>query len=125
MRVKFSWWIPEYFTGPGACQLDTAACFTCGNNDCEPGETLEEAVRREVHEEAGISVGRVRYLASQPWPFPSSLMIGCLAEAESETITVDRVELEVAQWFPREVVRASLRGESSELVVPPPYTLAA
>ena len=92
----------------------------------EPGETLEEAVRREVAEEAGIRVGAVRYYASQPWPFPASLMIGCLAEAGSEAITVDRHELEDARWFEREVMRRALAGESAGdgCTVPPPMAIA-
>ena len=73
----------------------------------EPGESIEEAVAREVHEEAGVRVRDVRYVASQPWPFPSSLMIGCHAYADDGTITVDRTELEDARWFSRaEVVEA-------------------
>ncbi len=67
----------------------------------EPGECMEAAVRREVMEEAGVRVGAVRYLASQPWPFPASLMLGCLAEAESEAIILDPVELEDAMWVSR------------------------
>ena len=72
----------------------------------EPGETLEEGVRREVHEESGIEVGRVRYLACQPWPFPSSLMMGFLCEGLTEEITVDPEEIAEARWFPREEIRA-------------------
>jgi len=72
----------------------------------EPGETIEEAVRREIHEEARIECGAVRYVASQPWPFPSSLMIGCLAEAKSRDILVDGHELEDARWFTRDEVEA-------------------
>ncbi len=76
----------------------------------EPGETLEAAVRREVLEEAGIETGRVRYLASQPWPFPASVMIGCIAEALSETITIDTTELEDVRWFSRDEAIQLLEG---------------
>jgi len=68
----------------------------------EPGETLEAAVRREVFEEAGVRVGPVRYLASQPWPFPASLMLGCAGEATSEEINIDPAEIEDALWVTRE-----------------------
>ena len=68
----------------------------------EPGETIEAAVRREVFEESGINVGQVGYLASQPWPFPASLMIGCRGEAVSDQITVDPEELQDARWVTRE-----------------------
>ena len=92
----------------------------------EAGETLEDAVRREVMEEAGIAVGDVRYHASQPWPFPASLMIGCMARAESEAITVDKSELEDAQWFERERVLRALRtpGPDVGFFVPPPMAIA-
>jgi len=75
----------------------------------EPGESLEEAVAREVFEEAGIEVGRVSYHSSQPWPFPSSLMLGFYAEARTTTIQVDGFELEDARWF----ARADLQGEGA------------
>ncbi|HSG33190.1 MAG TPA: NAD(+) diphosphatase, partial [Sphingomonadaceae bacterium] len=68
----------------------------------EPGETLEAAVRREVFEEAGVRVGEVGYLASQPWPFPASLMFGCWGQATSTEITIDPVEIEDARWISRE-----------------------
>lgn len=74
----------------------------------EPGETIEEAVRRELMEEAGIAVGRVRYHMSQPWPFPSSLMIGCFAEALSRDIRLDDDELEDCRWYSRDEVRLML-----------------
>src|SRR3712207_2346721 len=67
----------------------------------EPGESIEEAVAREIGEEAGIDVRNVRYVASQPWPFPGQLMIACLAEAVSDDLTLDRTELEDAFWASR------------------------
>jgi NAD+ diphosphatase len=76
----------------------------------EPGETVEAAVRRETREESGIRIGRVRYYASQPWPFPASLMIGCHAEALSEEIVRDEAELEDCRWFGRDEVAAMLEG---------------
>lgn len=68
----------------------------------EPGETIEAAVRRETFEEAGVQVGQVSYLASQPWPFPASLMIGCAGEAVSKEINIDPLEIEDARWVTRE-----------------------
>jgi NAD+ diphosphatase len=90
----------------------------------EPGETIEEAVEREVMEEAGLPVGQVRYVASQPWPFPASLMIGCIADSNSEQIVVDKTELDDAQWFERDAVARALRGEHDEMFVPPPMAIA-
>lgn len=77
----------------------------------EPGETIEAAVRREVFEEAGIRVGEVSYLASQPWAFPSSLMIGCYGTAISKNITLDPIELEDARWISRVEMEQVARGE--------------
>ncbi len=91
----------------------------------EPGESLEEAVRREVFEEVGIRVGDVRYVASQPWPFPSSLMIGCIAEAISEDIHVDGNEIVAAEWFGRDVVARLLAGEDiNGIKLPRPSAIA-
>ena len=91
----------------------------------ESGETLEEAVRREIAEESGVVVGEVRYVASQPWPFASSLMIGCRAEALDDAIEVDTVELEDASWFERERVQRALLGDATaDLSVPPPMAIA-
>jgi NAD+ diphosphatase len=90
----------------------------------EPGETIEEAVRREVAEESSVRVGEVRYVLSQPWPFPSSLMIGCIGEAESEDIEVDHAELEDARWFSLEEIRNALDGKPGPLFVPPPFAVA-
>lgn len=77
----------------------------------EPGETVEAAVRREVWEEAGIRVGQVDYLASQPWPFPASLMLGCRGVALSDEITMDPKEIEDARWMSREEILATFSGE--------------
>jgi NAD+ diphosphatase len=71
----------------------------------EPGESLEEAVRREVAEETNVRVGQVRYHSSQPWPFPSSIMLGFHAEGLSEDITIDPEELRDARWFSRDDLR--------------------
>jgi NAD+ diphosphatase len=82
----------------------------------EPGEGVEEAVRREVFEETGVRIGKVGYLASQPWPFPTSLMIGCVAEALNTDLTIDPVEIEAAKWVSREGVANSLAGNDPELL---------
>ena len=83
---------------------------------CEPGETLEDAVRREVHEEVGVHVGEVSYFGSQPWPLPASLMLGFTGRAVSTDIDVDGAEIEEARWWTRDDVEAA--GRSGELVVP-------
>jgi NAD+ diphosphatase len=104
--------------------------FSCLAGFMEPGETLEEGVRREVHEESGIRVGRVRYLACQPWPFPSSLMMGFLCEGLSEEITVDPEEIAEARWFPREELRAMAEraatgpDDPTQLSIPGPVAIA-
>ncbi len=90
----------------------------------EPGESIEEAVAREVAEEAGVVVRDVRYVASQPWPFPSSLMIACIGRAESDAITLDTNELEDAIWVTRTEMRAALAGAPGRFVAPPAYAIA-
>jgi NAD+ diphosphatase len=91
----------------------------------EPGETVEEGVAREIHEEAGVRVRDVRYIASQPWPFPSSLMIACHAFADDDALTIDRSELDDARWFTRDDVVAAMRGdEDAAFVAPPPHAVA-
>jgi NAD+ diphosphatase len=102
-----------------------ASTYSCLAGFMEPGETIEDAVRRETREEAGIVCGRVRYFATQPWPFPMSLMIGCHAEATSTTITIDREELEDARWFDRSEAAAMLmRKHPDGLITPPPIAIA-
>ena len=84
----------------------------------EPGETVEAAVRREVFEEAGVRVGKVDYLASQPWPFPSSLMLGCAGAAQSREIVLDENELADARWVSREEMVQVFSGMHPELSEP-------
>ncbi len=91
----------------------------------EPGETIEEAVAREVLEEAGITTRDVTYVASQPWPFPSSLMIGCHAYTDDPAITLDRNELEDARWFTRAEVEAAMAGDEDAPFIAPPVTAIA
>jgi NAD+ diphosphatase len=90
----------------------------------EPGESIEEAVARETLEEAGVRVTNVRYVASQPWPFPSSLMIACIGTAADDVLTIDKHELEDAIWVSREVVREVLAGGDGPFLPPPPYAIA-
>lgn len=93
----------------------------------EPGETIEEAVAREVKEEAGITVRDVRYIASQPWPFPSQLMIGCTSTAVDDEIIIDETELEEARWFSRaelEAARAAGNAGTETLIFPRSFAIA-
>ena len=112
------------------CVLGRSHRFQPGMWSClagfvEPGEAIEDAVRRETREEAGILCGRVSYFASQPWPFPTSLMIGCHAEALSRDIVVDRAELDDARWFDREEVATMLlRRHPDGLTTPPTVAIA-
>jgi NAD+ diphosphatase len=114
----------------GRCVLGRSHRFQSGMWSClagfvEPGETIEEAVRRETREEAGIVCGRVAYFASQPWPFPTSLMIGCHAEALSRDIVIDATELDDARWFDREEVATMLlRSHPDGLTTPPTVAIA-
>jgi NAD+ diphosphatase len=112
------------------CLLGRQARFVPGTWSClagfvEPGETIEDAVRRETREETGIACGRVAYFATQPWPFPMSLMIGCHAQALSREIEIDRTELEDARWFEREEVALMLlRRHPARIATPPPVAIA-
>ncbi|MDT9599162.1 NAD(+) diphosphatase [Sphingosinicella rhizophila] len=91
----------------------------------EPGESIEEAVARELGEEAGLEVGDVRYVASQPWPFPGQLMIACFARARDDRLTIDRDELEAAMWVDRADVLAALAGDpEAPFLAPPPFAIA-
>lgn len=87
----------------------------------EPGESIEEAVARELYEEAGLKVRDVRYVVSQPWPFPSSLMMACVAQADDPALTIDTTELEDAFWVDRADVEASMAGEPGAPFLPPPH----
>jgi NAD+ diphosphatase len=99
--------------------------WSCLAGFIEPGESIEDAVHRETREEAGITCGRVRYFASQPWPFPTSLMIGAHAEALTTDIVVDREELEDARWFDRDEVVSMLKRQHPQgLTTPPPVAIA-
>jgi NAD+ diphosphatase len=113
-----------------ACVLGRSPRFVPNMWSClagfiEPGESIADATRRETREEAGIECGRVKFFDAQPWPFPTSLMIGCHAEAVSEKITVDRQELEDARWFSRDEVAAMLmRKHPQGLTCPPGVAIA-
>jgi NAD+ diphosphatase len=107
------------------CLLGRAPQFPEGRYSClagfmEPGETIDDAVRREIFEETGARVGRVKYLQTQPWPFPSSLMIGCLAEALTDDIRIDPTELADARWFTRDELRQVLAGAHPGGITSPP-----
>jgi NAD+ diphosphatase len=116
---------------PEKCLLGRSPHFPPGMYSClagfiEPGETIEDAVRRETFEESGIRIGRVAYHASQPWPFPHSLMIGCFGEALSEEIDADCEELEDCRWFLRDEVLAIIAGtHPGGVTMPPPGAIAA
>jgi NAD+ diphosphatase len=112
------------------CVLGRSHRFQPGMWSClagyiEPGEAIEDAVRRETREEAGIVCGRVAYFRSQPWPFPTSLMIGCHAEAISHEIVIDHNELADARWFDREEVASMIaRKHPDGFTAPAPVAIA-
>lgn len=91
----------------------------------EPGESIEDAVARELHEEAGVHVTAVRYFASQPWPFPSSLMIGCIADVAGDQLTLDTTEIEDAFWVDAIDVAGALADvPGARFIAPPRYAIA-
>ncbi|MPZ48876.1 MAG: NAD(+) diphosphatase [Dehalococcoidia bacterium] len=101
-----------------------AGSFSALAGFVDQGETIEEAVRREVLEEVGVVVDDVEYHASQPWPFPSSLMIGCFAHAAGDEAQIDDIELAEATWFTRDQVRTALASPSAFLTIPGPIAIA-
>ena len=96
--------------------------YSCLAGFVEPGESLEDAVVREVFEESGVRVDAVHYNSSQPWPFPGSLMLGFMAEAKMQEVKVDGEELEDARWFGYEEFRDAIKAQ--KVMVPPPVSIA-
>ncbi len=110
-------------TAGDACLLGRQAAWPPGMYSTlagfvEPGESLEEAVAREVFEESGVTVGAVHYHSSQPWPFPSSIMLGFYADATSRSVNVDRDELEDARWFTRDWIKAQVQAQNEAFRLP-------
>lgn len=110
--------------GQSRGRLSRSGMYSALAGFVDQGESIEEAVRREVREEAGIEVGEVTYHSSQPWPFPSSLMIGCHAKALSTEIERDEEEMSDVRWFTRDEVLHALRDENPDLKVPGPVAIA-
>ncbi len=110
--------------GQSAGRLSAMKMYSALAGFMDQGESMEEAIRREVMEEAGIKVGRVRYHSTQPWPFPSSLMIGSHSEALSTDINIDDFEMTDVRWWHREEVRLALAEKSELLRVPGPIAIA-
>jgi NAD+ diphosphatase len=116
----------------GKALIGRQSRFPAGNYSAlagflEPGESMEEAVRREIHEEAGVTCGAVRYVISQPWPFGGSqLMMACIAQAQGDEITLDTNELEDAMWVTKDEAKAALAGdEDRKFNAPPPFAIAS
>ena len=98
--------------------------YSCLAGFVDQGESLEDAVRRETMEEAGVPVGDVLYHSSQPWPYSSNLMLGCIAIAETDVINFDPDEMHDVKWFTKEDVKKALAGENENLQLPPPLAIA-
>jgi NAD+ diphosphatase len=101
-----------------------AGMFSALAGFLEPGEAIEEACARELAEEAGLRTRKVRYHSSQPWPYPTNLMIGLLAEVEDDEGTPDQTELEEVRWFTRDEAQALLDGELEGAFAPGPVAIA-
>ncbi len=113
----------------GKCLLGRQAAWPAGMFSAlagfiEPGETIEEACARELHEEAGLKATAVRYHSSQPWPWPSSLMMGLIAEVDSADAAPDQTELEAVRWFSKEEAAQLIKGELEGVFAPPPLAIA-
>lgn len=109
----------------GRKKVFPSGMFSCLAGFIEPGECVEAAVQREVLEESGVQVGAVQYVCSQPWPMPSSLMLGCVCMALSTNITVDQEEIQEAHWFTRlQVIDSLIGGSRAAFTVPPRQTIA-
>lgn len=119
--------ITDSSSGVERCLLGRQAVWPQGRFStlagfCEPGESLEDAVRREVAEETGVRVGEVTYFGNQPWPLPASLMLGFFGTATDPGIVVDRTEIEEARWFTREELAAG--AESGAIALPGPVSIS-
>lgn len=113
----------------GACLLGRGPHFPPGFLSAlagfvEAAETPEEAAKRELFEEAGVTLTDIRYQFSQPWPFPNSMMMGFIADAEDRALTLDKTEIEEARWIDKADIAAALAGEERDFYIPPKFTIA-